>query len=65
MNIIIMVQNALGIQGEEINSRAGVGGVEEEADSDQAPWESNCLSWFLLTLSGSFGQVSEKSPGGV
>lgn len=50
---------------EEINSRAGVGGVEEQVDSDQASLQSYCLSWFSLTLSGSFGQVNENSPGRV
>ena len=42
-----------------------MGGVEEQADSDQDSLKSYCLSWFLLTLSGSFGQVNGNSPGGV
>ena len=44
----------------------GLGGEEEkEAGSDQASLKSYCLSWFLLTVSRSLGQVNGDSPSGV
>lgn len=43
----------------------GLGGEEEEAGSDQASLKSYCLSWVLLTVSRSLGQVNWNSPSGV
>lgn len=64
MNVIVMVQNAVGIWGEEINSRKRMGGWGRGLSRVRPGFiEGVLFELVLLTAGGSVGQVGENSPG--